>query len=87
MNLHNKDINEWIKTLNSTTVCLEELEKLNEEKKKLIKLATSKNPPENIIELLEQSRQKFILLEERTKQLSLDMRNIKQDFKKSNKKS
>ena len=86
MSYTNKDINEWIKTLNTTTLCLEELEKLNFEKQELIALATSKNPPENIIEMLEESKQKFILLEQRTKQLSMDMQNIKTNFKKPTKK-
>ena len=86
MSYTNKSINEWIKTLNTTTLCLEELEKLNTEKQELIKLATSKNPPANIIDLLEESKQKFVALEKHTKELSENMRTIKKEFLKTKKK-
>ena len=83
MNNTNKNINNWIATLNSTTLCLEELEKLNQEKQELIKLATSPNPPANILDLLEESKQKFIALEKHTKELSENMKTINKEFKKS----
>ena len=69
--------NEWLKNVIETNNCIEELNKLNEEKQELLNLANSENPPADIIEKLNASQIKFEKLLKKSEEIKAKAKEIK----------
>ena len=82
MNNKNKKefLNKYLKNICDVNSCLEELEKLNAERDEIIKLASSENPPKNILEMMKESEEKFEALLILSKELKDQSKKINEEI-------
>lgn len=67
----------WVKNQINIHNCLSELEDLNKEKEELLQLSLLENPPEDLLERMKESEQKFQSLLERSKTLKEQAHELK----------
>ena len=72
----------WLKNQINIHNCLDELENLNKEKEELLQLSLLKNQPEDLMERMKISEQKFELLLEKSKALKNQAHEIKSYLEK-----
>lgn len=80
MNNKKEFLNKYLKNICDVKACLEELEKLNQEREEIIKQATSQNPPSNILELMKESEEKFEALLTLSKELKIQSKKINEEI-------
>ena len=76
----NKFLNDYLQNINDVTACVEELNKLNLEREEIIKLAKSKNPPQNILERMQESEAKFEALLAHSNELKLKSKKLNEEI-------